>query len=109
MQINGSNSNSLYVQTPKEIRNYENTNYVIDVPPVLVEPSNTYFNRSFVNTYDSIDSQQARYVRTFASQSASSNTPSVFPNTKQSGAVLAYKNVEKQNSTTLGKFIDEVV
>lgn len=111
MQINGSNSNSLYIQPPKDTRGDEQTNYVIDVTPVVVESRNTNFKRPSVNTQGSIDSQHARYVRTFASQPASSSTLSLFSNTNQSGAVLAYKYVEQQSSssTTLGKFIDEVV
>jgi hypothetical protein len=112
MQINGSNSNSLHIQPPKDTRGDEQSNYVIDVTPVVVESnSNAYLKRSTVNTQDSIDSQHARYVRTFASQPASSSTLSLFSNTNQSGAVLAYKHVEQQSSssTTLGKFIDEVV
>lgn len=110
MQINGSNSNSLFIQPPKNTRGYEQTNYVIDVTPVIVEPnSNTYLKRSTANNQDSIDSQHARYVRTFASQSVSSNVFNSLPDTNQSGAVLAYKTVEQQGSTSLGKFIDEVV
>ncbi len=109
MQINGSNSNSLFLQPNTARKTNESSAVTIEATPTTASYVPAIPRQTSLIAKSDNATEQARYVRIFASQARNASEESVQTEMAQPTAIVEYQKVDNISLNVLGRVIDEVV